>query len=280
MFRSILVPLDGSSFAEQALPLAELVGRAKGTRLHLLCVGDADDKGKEQYLSGISQRLEDAGIEAEHMVLAGKVVDALEERAKQVDADLIVMATHGRKGLERLRLGSVTEGLVSRGVAPMLLLHPGPDGAPVVVPESLGHVVVALDASGFAQSILDPLESLGVAAGVTGYTLVHVAQDKTAAGHAGWTPLAAVQERAEQSLAPVRERLTGPGREVNVQVVMASDPSAGIIGIAEEVGADLIAMTTHGMTGLRPTLVGSVAAQVLRNWSGIVLLQRPAEATA
>jgi nucleotide-binding universal stress UspA family protein len=210
----------------------------------------------------------------DHAVLSGKVLDALEAKAKDVGADLIVMATHGRGGLERLRLGSVAEGLVSRGLAPMLLIHPAPDGEPAVIPESLDRVVVALDDSAFAQSILEPLESLGKAARVSHYTLVHVARER-AAGHAGWTPLSAVQARAEERMRPIRERLEGPETQVDVQVVMAAEPSAGILGVAKEAGADLIAMTTHGMTGVRPTLVGSVAAQVLRNWTGLLLLRRP-----
>ena len=95
------------------------------------------------------------------------------------------------------------------------------------------------------------------------------------AGRAGWTPLAAVQARANEQLDPIRERLKGPGVEVDVQVVMAADPSEGILGVAEKVGADVIAMTTHGMTGVRPTLLGSVATKVLHAWHGPLLLHRP-----
>lgn len=274
MFRSVLVPLDGSSFSEQALPLAEMVGRVAGTRLHLVSV-DGDGAEKEAYLSGIAERLGGEGVEVEHVVLGGKIVDAIEDHARQTGTDLIVMATHGRSGLERLRLGSVAEGLVTRGVAPMLLFHPGPDG-PSAIPESIDRVVVALDHSPFAQSILEPVERLGKAVGVSTYTLVHVAESK-GAGKAGWTPLLAVQARANERVAPIRERLGSEGAEVDIQVVMASEPSDGILGVAEQAGADLIAMTTHGMTGVRPTLVGSVAAQVLRKWHGPLLLRRPEE---
>jgi len=62
---------------------------------------------------------------------------------------------------------------------------------------------------------------------------------------------------------------------VDVQVVMSSDPSEGILGIADKVGADVIAMTTHGMTGVRPTLLGSVASKVLHEWHGPLLIHRP-----
>ena len=94
-----------------------------------------------------------------------------------MNADLIVMATHGRRGLEKFRFGSVAEGLVSKGIAPILLVHPGPDGTPVL-PEAIERVVVPLDRSGFAEGVLDPLEIFGKAVGVSSYTLLHVADGK------------------------------------------------------------------------------------------------------
>lgn len=274
MFRSVLVPLDGSSFSEQALPLAKMVGRSDGTRVHLVTVDD-DGDSKAGYLEEVAGRLAGDGLVVEHAVLSGKTVDAIESHAKAVDAELIVMATHGRSGFERLRLGSVAEGLVTRGVAPMLLFNPESEDA--AAPGVIERVVVALDHSAFAQSILEPLQNLGNSAEVKSYTLVHVAESKGTTGRAGWTPLSTVQARANERVGPIRDQLGAAGAEVDIQVVMASDPSDGILGIAEEGNADLIAMTTHGMTGLKPTLVGSVAASVLRQWHGLLLLRRPEE---
>jgi len=153
----------------------------------------------------------------------------------------------------------------------MLLFHPGANGSSRP-PEAIERVVVALDHSAQALTILDPLEQLGKAVGVSKYTLVHVADGK-GVGKAGWAPLSTILTRAQERIAPIRERLGDA--EVDVQVVMASDPADGILGVAEATGADLIAMTTHGMTGLRPTLIGSVAAQVVHKWNGPLLVQRP-----
>jgi nucleotide-binding universal stress UspA family protein len=271
MFQSVLVPLDGTSFSEGSLALAELVGRGPDTRLHLVSVGreDASERG---YLADVAERLRGSSLQVDEVVVRGKIVDALEQHAKKVGADLIVMATHGRSGLERLRLGSVAEGLVTRGVAPILLIHPGPEGPSPEV--TIDHVAIALDASAYAQTILPTVETLGAATGVSRYTIVHVAESK-GAGKAGWSPASAVQVRAQEHLGAIRDRLGTGGAEVDLRVVMSSDPSEGILGVAEEVGADLIAMTTHGMTGLRPTLMGSVAAAVLHGWHGPLLLRRP-----
>jgi nucleotide-binding universal stress UspA family protein len=285
MFSSILVPLDGSPFSEQALPLAEILGRSSETKVHLGHVyararGDRREEanggleldGKDDYLARLVERLKEGGIQADQWLMEGKVAEAIEDWAEEMNADLIVMATHGRAGLERFRLGSVAESLVSRGRTPMLLLHPGEGTAG----RSLEKAVVALDGSLFAQTILDPLRSVGVAAGIKSYTLLHVADDK-GVGKAGWTPVTTRQSRAEEQLDRLRAQLEGTDAHVEVRVVTASDPSEGILEFAEKEGAGLIAMTTHGMTGLRPTLLGSVAAKVLHSWEGPLLLRRPVE---
>jgi nucleotide-binding universal stress UspA family protein len=285
MFRSVVVPLDGSAFSEQVLPLAEIVGRVSGTEVHLVHVQtsgaseaanrDPERSDKARYLSRLVDQLKDKGMQADQQMLEGEVVDALEGWAREIGADLIVMATHGRAGLKRLRLGSVAESLVSRSLAPILLLHPG--DSPAFGP--LDKVVVALDGSSFAQSIFAPLQSFGVAAGVKSYTLVHVA-DNSGVGKAGWAPMTTVQSRAEEWLDGFRSRLAGTDARIEVRVVRASEPSEGILETARKVGAGVIALTTHGMTGIRPTLLGSVAAKILHSWEGPLLLQRPQDVAA
>lgn len=271
MFQSVLVPLDGTAFSERSLPLARMVAGEPGTRLHLVSVNrDSDD----DYLTRIADALRRQSIDVDQGTVGGEVVEALEEYAKTVGADLIVMATHGRSGLERLRLGSVAEGLVTRGVAPVLLFHAGPlDSAETR--GAIDRVVIALDRTADSQTILDPVETLGEAAGVSSYTIVHVANENRV-GKAGWTPSSVIQARAREDLTPVLERLGADGAQVDVHVVAASDPSEGILRVAREVDADLIALTTHGMTGLRPTLTGSVASHVLHKWHGSLLLRRAA----
>lgn len=271
-FQSVLVPLDGTPFGERSLPLARIVGRTPSTRLHLVSV-DRDGTPRDDYLSGVANELRAASLDVEQAVVDGKVVAALEGYARKVGADLIVMATHGRSGLDRLRLGSVAEGLVTRGVAPILLFHPEHESISGAS-ETIDRVVVALDSSTYAQGILEPLQTLGRAVGVSSYTIVHVAEGR-AVGKAGWTPISTVQARANERIAPIRERLAADGAEVDIKVVLASDPGEGILGVAKAVDADLIAMTTHGMTGLRPTLMGSVASHVLHKWHGALLLRRP-----
>ena len=297
MFRSILVPLDGSGFSEQALPLAEILGGSPGTQLHLGRVHvehppelygsteaaspgqPADPKEAERrYLTDLVQRLQSGGIEADAKLMDGDVVEAIEDWAQTKNADLIVMATHGRSTLERLRLGSVAASLVSRGLAPMLLIHPKADGDGHA-PSALEHVVVALDHSPFAQTILADVKALGAVAGTRCYTLLHVAETK-GVGKAGWTPLTTVQSRAQEELEKLGAGLAGPDTEIHTRVVTGAEPSTGILQAAQEAKADAIAMTTHGMTGLRPTLLGSVAAQVLHSWEGPMLLRRPDSSTS
>lgn len=270
MFQSVLVPLDGTTFSERSLPFAEMVGRTPSTRLHLVSV-QADGAPKDGYLKDVANRLREERIDVDEAVVGGSVTQALEEYAKSVGADLIVMATHGRSGLDRLRLGSVAESLVTRGVAPILLFHPDPQSQ---ASQKIERVVVALDSSAQAQGILEPVAELGQAVGVESFTIVHVKEGKRA-GKAGWSPASAMQLQAQEHLGPIRDQLGANGANVDIRVVVASHPSDGILEVAKEVDADLIAMTTHGMTGLRPTLMGSVAADVLHRWHGPLLLRRP-----
>src|SRR5215470_11804156 len=110
MLRNVLVPLDGSSFGEHALPLAVAVARKAGAKLHMahvhiepppaviagvavLASADADTRKDEvAYLEGVRRRLAEAGtVNVESGLLAGNIASALADYAGRVQADLIVM---------------------------------------------------------------------------------------------------------------------------------------------------------------------------------------------
>lgn len=143
--RTILVPLDGSIFAEQALESAFGIARATGAALLLvsaLPVPDdmaATDSGMtpapvpaeyqaevEQltgYLEKQAQRLRQAGITVETQIVNGRPADAILRAGAEAPADLVVMATHGRSGLQRLWLGSVAMKVVQGATLPVLLVR-------------------------------------------------------------------------------------------------------------------------------------------------------------
>jgi nucleotide-binding universal stress UspA family protein len=170
----IVVPLDGSELAEAALGYAESIARATRASLRLIGVVDtgsqrparnADPKrdhltmleleSLEKYLLVRARALQRRGLRASVMAVAGPPVDEI-LAAQEPDVAMLVMATHGRGGFQRLRLGSVADRVLHAATRPVLLVAPPAAGAPATV--ELRRIVVPLDGSGLAEAAL-PLAS-------------------------------------------------------------------------------------------------------------------------
>jgi nucleotide-binding universal stress UspA family protein len=302
MYRTILVPLDGSVFAEHALPLAM---SAAGAALRLVRVHvraampyrdselaaslDLDSQVRDEergYLDAVADRLEKArGIRPGTALLEGRIADALYEQGASAGVDLVVMATHGRGPLSRLWLGSVADELVRRLPTPLLLVRPGETAPDLAHPPAVRHVLIPLDGSAEAEDILEPALSLGRLMQAD-YTLLRVVEpvivaDARLGGNAAsgldLSLLLALQSGAHAYLERVAERLRSS--EVLAQTrVVTNRWAAG--AILEEAGAHamtLIALATRGRRGLGRLLLGSVADKVLRGAPGPVLLRRSVE---
>jgi nucleotide-binding universal stress UspA family protein len=201
MFKRMLVPLDGSQFAESALPLAAAVSRGSGAAVELvsaydplppplaagedaagltvpvrpdalgavpITTGEMRESLREErttYLHDTARRLRaGTGVEADVLLLEGRADRAIQARVDETGADLVVMATHGRGPVERAWLGSVADRLVRDMPVPILLVRPV-DGETVdlATPATVGQVVVALDGSELAEAVLDPALALSTA---------------------------------------------------------------------------------------------------------------------
>ncbi len=141
MFSKIMVPLDGSSFAEEALPYARGLAEQNQATLLLARVEETFEPppgvfvpatalpevfqlGAGEYLEQQAARLTLAGLNVQTILLEGKVADALLKCAREEKVNLIVMSTHGRTGLSRLLMGSVAERIVHDAPCPVLLIRP------------------------------------------------------------------------------------------------------------------------------------------------------------
>jgi nucleotide-binding universal stress UspA family protein len=305
--RTILVPLDGSLFAEWALPAAISIARRSGARLELICVhvpldtmvprnalgyqvgwaADVETRALE-YLTSVMVRISRvADIDVSKAVRSGIAVDALLEHADAVNADLIAMTPHGWGPLRRAWLGSVAGGLVRKSSIPVLLLRPGEEIEP-----DLAHavpfrtVILPLDGSGFSEEVLPAATALGELAGAT-YVLVQVVPPAStlhtviardvAFPHA-WVDAdvaSALHASAHTHLDGVATRLRKRELQVETEVLVEPSAAAAILDFAERRSADLIAMTTHGRSGIGRLVLGSVADKVLRDARIPVLLYRP-----
>ena len=142
-FKTVLVPLDGSTLAEGALPQAAALAKGgaqlivlRAAEAHTLPTADATEaqvkvvREAEQYLTGVKARLAKEGAaRVETSVWYGPPADAIVEAARVRKADLIVMSSHGRSGLGRLVLGSVAESVLRGTKTPILLIRA--ENAPV-----------------------------------------------------------------------------------------------------------------------------------------------------
>jgi nucleotide-binding universal stress UspA family protein len=304
MYRTLLVPLDGSPLSEQALPAAcHLAHRYKAT-LHLVHVHVSNDfiyiegmpvidaqlhsRGREHehaYLEQIHARVAETGLQA---IVANPTCDisvaqTLVAYAAAEEIDLIVMTTHGRGGLARFWLGSVADALVRWGAAPTLLMRP-PEVAPAdATAPSFQRILIPLDGSDLSEQILTHALALGRPFGAAYVLLciVDVAGDEAITG--GALPnfeTEQIQRRrneAQQYLDGVAHRLQAAGVETETHVVIARQPALAILEGVHTHNVNLIAMATHGRSGIARLLVGSVTDKVMRGATMPMLLYHPDE---
>jgi nucleotide-binding universal stress UspA family protein len=305
MYHSILVPLDGSAFAEQALPIAVSIAKPSGAKVTLVRAWDPSNYrssseltppflGAEThdrtvattYLDTIASRLRSAdAISVDSAVLAGRAADAIIECQTRVGADLIVMTTHGLTGWSRAWLGSVADAVVRTNATPVLLCRPV-DGSSAPRSGLFTRVLVPLDGSAAAEQILPHAAEIG-RTGSANYTVVRVVQPVVAPVHPythkapAWQAEdpAATKEavsHARNYVNAIAEWLKArcPGATVDVEVRVDERVAGAIVNTAREHEADLVALTTHARRGVR-LVIGSVADKILRGTDGAILVLHP-----
>lgn len=305
--RTILVPLDGSPFAESALPVALGLARLAGARMRLARVHTyvppaaaegafafdqtADNLlrcSAREYLQQLADRLRPTvGVELDPRLLEGAAAAEALERAA-ADADLVVMTTHGRGPFARAWLGSVADQLVRRTRIPLLLLRSAGEREPAKA-GAYRRLLVALDGSPLAEQALEKAVELGRLGGAA-YLLLRVVEppirgglDPSAfagtGGQALLDQLQAMHERerkeAERYLDFIVNRLRASGLQAEAQVVVSESPAECILDHAKKANADIIALATHGRGGLPRLFLGSVADKVIRGAAVPVLVLRP-----
>jgi nucleotide-binding universal stress UspA family protein len=297
MYTSILVPLDGSSFSEHALPLALNVARSSGAMLQLAHVHvadahrtndgtfDAQQRERERaYLASVADRLATAWHgPIETRLLDGPVAETIAVYAESHHCDLVVMTTHGRGVLSRAWLGSVADRLVRQLPMPMLLVRPHEtDPADIANPPSINHVLIPLDGSELSECIVPHALALGRLTGAK-YTLVQTLELPIIGyGLAPYAPAAyeidALMQEAQQYLEHVATGLRAEGLQIHTEVFVGP-PAMTILDYARAHAVDLIALETHGRTGTARLFLGSVADKIVRGADVPVLLHRPPSKT-
>lgn len=302
MFKKLLVPLDRSSLAEEALGPAGAIARASHAAVDVVLVHEPlpfagwDDtpwnpdqaKDEDAYLeSTVAELTSGASIPASHAVLRGDPVEAICMRAQDIRADLIVMTSHGRTGFSRAWVGSVADGVVRRSATPVLMLPPATHKATRVAVHGLfKRVLVPLDGSALATEALAPASALAKCSGAR-VELLRVVQPVplplSDAGvpfsYSAWIPDDAatrqVADHARLQLSNVALRLSEEtGLDVKAHVVVAAIVARAILDFAAGNSVDVIAMSTRGR-GASRLIIGSVADKLLRGAGLPIMLQHP-----
>jgi nucleotide-binding universal stress UspA family protein len=310
MFHSLMVPLDGSTFGEHALPLAMSIARRAGATLRLahvhqaitppmvmgVSVPDTTEPALRDlelaYLETMTKRVAAAAPVAVSLALleGDDVAEVLRHHAEALPADLLVMCTHGRGALGRFWLGSVTDELVRHCHIPVLLVRPHEAEPDLTVEPMLKHLLLPLDGTPLAEQMIEPAVELGRLMEAR-FTLLSVVKPVV---RPNYLPEHAMVEgalaelleeiearqqvatqEAQAYLENVAARLRGRNLHVTTDVIVEEGPAVGILREAQARAADLVALETHGRRGLARMLLGSVADKVVRGGTVPVLVQRP-----
>ena len=282
--RTILVPTDRSACAERAYaPAAELAAWT-GARVRVVHVSEYghpipaapapvtwDDVTRGLHLP-LAHTPPGGPILVEEVAAAyASTAGALLACARTHGADLIVIGTNGRRGLARMVLGSVAEEVVRRAECPVLTV-------PCTDAPADGPVLAAVDFSEGSREALRHAKALAAERGVALH-VVHVVDWPTSPPpylvDVGLPALPDLLARAEADLdAFVAEE---PGLDVvtSVRLRVGSLAAYILVEVAEEIGAGLIVISTHGRTGMNRLLMGSVAERIVRTAPCPVLTVRP-----
>jgi nucleotide-binding universal stress UspA family protein len=299
--RTILVPLDGSTLAESALPLAATIARRRHASILLAAAHRSDlpvrggqgalvfdQRWDEEARTALRSALEKArqtiagrwpDVRTEIMVVDGEPAESLVRLAERAAPILTVMTSHGRGGLSRLWLGSVTDALVRQLPIPVLVVHPKDLEASPTLDEGLRRVLVPVDGTPGSEGAIDAAVEVLGNEGIE-FVLLRVATPLHAALRAIYPEreqerdASEQRETAERELREIEERLRQRGLSVCDAIRTDADPARAIIAAAEELDADIVSIATHGRGEVGRLLLGSVADKVLRGARVPVLVHR------
>jgi nucleotide-binding universal stress UspA family protein len=285
MLERILVPLDGSELAEQVLPTVVTLARAFHSEVLVLGVAElgareqrayqlyADDKARD--LKAKTER-KSASVKAQ--VVTGKAAEMILTMAEEERCDLIVMASHGQSGVNRWPLGSTSDRVLRSTRVPLMMVRTGAHAAAAAVASAaaaaaaddvLKRVLVPIDGSERSEAILPFVENLvkALPSEVIVAEIVEEGMHVRTVGGLDYVPLVekdlqTAMVAASQYLESITPRL-GNSTEGAKYEVATGDPARELIRIAAATDCTMIAMTSHGRSGIETLSLGSVASKVI-----------------
>ena len=291
--RRLLFPTDFSEGAALAFPQAAALAAWHDAELHILNVKEGGASPEESLPASLDVLREwlgyasDAGptdeLDLEALSIVQNQVDADSAPERIVDyaeaegIDLVVMSTHGRRGVQRMLLGSVTEEVVRKVPCPVLAVRSDGEKAPA---PTVRRILVPVDFSDASKTAVRHANALAQTYGAD-VDLLHVVEQVVYPSAYGvdpaYFPTQEVLTRVERTLGEMAREDLGRN-QVQVSAVVGYAPTS-ILRHAEENDIDLIVIATHGRSGLDRMLLGSVAERVLRRAPTPVFIVKPERAS-
>jgi len=301
MYKVIMVPTDGSGFDREAIRVALRIAERCDAKVQLVRVlGTGSFFGMATAADGLAVAAElvvserDRALSELYALAAecratskaiitidlhtGPVAEVLEGYARRHDVDLIVISTHGRSGISRFTLGSVTDSLIRHTTIPILVVKPPTSYLNPQINEAFKRIVVPLDGSTLAEQILPRVMALASIEEAE-ITLLNVlipqshAQKEIVDPSLPWWDKDIADARSY--LFRIASKLRRNGMAVTTDVVIGENIASAIGDFAGRQRADLIAIATHGRGGLARMLRGSVATAVMHSASMSMLVLKP-----
>ena len=263
----ILVPTDMSEFGSLALRYAALFRENLGSKLTLLYADEMafpvdfgavpvgwyfenEPESKQKLVAKLKECARETVGQADVVVMQDTPAHAIVEAAEHIDADLIIMGTHGRHGWRRALLGSVTERVLRDTDRPVLTVNVGRALSPSA--PAIRRVLCPVNFSEIARDALEQACYLAKAFDAE-LTVMHVAENE------GATDLKVVEERFSQWVTP-EMRTCSNYREI----VVHGDAAARVLEVAEEIAADLIVIGAQHKLFSDATLIGTTTERITR----------------
>lgn len=270
-----LIPLDTTDFSESALQLLPLLKEIGFDKVRLMSAYDPKKKNLNMdllasYLQGKASRVTALGMECETRVLEGDAAEVILAAADASDIDLIVIATHGRTGIARLRFGSVGDKLIKNAPCPRLVI--GPNVEIDLASYDLTHILVPLDGSELSEMSLPIARYLAKACHAQVDLIRAVSPTAVVADPAMGAVdlLTPMLDEASTYLAGIEK--TFSDTQVTSTVVTGRPDDAIIDHMKKNVN-DLAIMVSSGRTGLARAAMGSTTERVLQGPDPVLVFE-------
>ncbi len=259
----IVVPLDTSPLAEEALPWAALLARAQGAGLHLVTVEHDGHAPTDEidsvlaYLNRVASAEDLDGLRVSVELRNGEVLDEVIATVGERDTAAVVMTSHGRGGLRRIFLGSVAQRLVRTLDVPVMVQRRGGAAA------ALDRILVTLDGTEAAEEALGPARALAAQAGAE-LVMLSVYADHPETHIAQYPGMDFLGAHVEEMEAAAGAYLNSRAVDGERWEALPGRPLDVIVHFARDEDCDLIVMATHGRGGLVHLALGGTSDGVMR----------------